>query len=1077
MTDKRVRGRLLGVVATVFATVLVLPVASEGQNAPPARPAEALAGPIVTLLTGDQVQLGGPRGAQARPARGREDISFTTWTDERGHVHVLPSDASAKVARGQFDPLLFDVTALVEAGYDDASRPDLPLIVDYPGATPRMAGAKVGHELPSLSAVAVHAERGSGFWATGRLADRIWLDAPVHATLDRSVPQIGAPEAWAAGYTGAGTTVAVLDSGIDASHPDLAGAVVGERDFTGGTSGTDDFAGHGTHVASTITGAGKYRGVAPDAVLLNGKVLDDFGFGQMSWVISGMEWAAASGADVVNMSLGSDSPSDGQDPVSQAVNELTEQTGTLFVVAAGNQGRRGWTVGSPAAAERALTVGAVDRDDTLADFSTTGPREGDSGIKPDVTAPGVGIVAAKAKNGVLGDPVEGDDSHVAMSGTSMASPHVAGAAAILAGEHPDWTPEQIKVALMNTAVPSDGATVFQQGAGRIDVGSAVSAKVTAGPGSLSFGLAQWPHDDDQAVTKTVAYTNAGTTPITLDLAVEVPNAPAGMFVVTPNQVTVPAGGQATATVTADPKAGSTDGRYAGTLTATGAGLTLRTLMAVEREVESYDVSMTFLDEQGQPTNDFFALLLATERDWGSNPWDPSGTVHLRLPRGEYFLTGDIGGDHATFLSEPGITVDRNLDLTLDARQGKPLEFTLDQPNATVGVAMFGGTMALSAGRTGGGHQQTPDASQWRMLPSTTSSDKYRFDVEAELAEPDGDGQSPDFEGSPYLYDLAWSAQGGIPANLHRTYTDRQLAEVHGTYAQSTPGTTGVRDDMVANQLPFTLKEFYTPNTPVYPRFYELTDPTRYDYINFADTVRPRVYPRGRITQERYNTGVFSPAFPFHEDFPNYLMSGRSENQLGFNLGVADQDPGRMGVFSYLGEGHMELLHDGTVIGESPYPSGNGFFEVGPEDATYTVRSFADRSARSRLSTQVSSEWTFRSKNVPGFVPEPLPMLAVRFAPKLDVHNAAPAGRKFHFPVYVQRGGSNTPIALSGAPKVEVSYDDGVTWQKVRLTRDHDQWQAEVNHPKGAKFVSLRAGVADKQGGSVKHTIIRAYALT
>jgi hypothetical protein len=151
--------------------------------------------------------------------------------------------------------------------------------------------------------------------------------------------------------------------------------------------------------------------------------------------------------------------------------------------------------------------------------------------------------------------------------------------------------------------------------------------------------------------------------------------------------------------------------------------------------------------------------------------------------------------------------------------------------------------------------------------------------------------------------------------------------------------------------------------------------------------------------------------------------------------------------------------------------------VAPEETTYTVRSFADRSAHSRLSTQVSSEWTFRSKNVPGFVPEPLPLLAVRFAPKLDVHNAAPAGRKFHFPVYVQRGGSNTPIALSGAPKVEASYDDGTTWQLVTLTRDHDQWQAEVNHPKGAKFVSLRASVADQQGGSAKHTIIRAYALT
>jgi hypothetical protein len=423
-----------------------------------------VAGAVVTLLTGDQVALGGPRGAQARPAPGREDISFTTWTDERGHVHVLPSDVSAKVASGQFDPLLFDVTALVEAGYDNASRPDLPLIVDYPAATPRMADTTVVDELPILSAVAVRAEHGGGFWASGQNATRIWLDAPVQASLDRSVPQVGAPAAWAAGYTGAGTKVAVLDTGIDTSHPDLAGAVVGEQDFTGGTTGTDDVAGHGTHVASTITGAGRYSGVAPDAVLLNGKVLDDSGFGATSWIISGMEWAAANGADVVNLSLGNSLPSDGSDPLSQAVNKLTEQTGTLFVVAAGNDGTRGLTVGSPAAAEQALTVGAVDRDDALADFSTPGPRKGDSGIKPDVTAPGVGIVAAKAKNGWLGQPVEGDAARRGCRGDPRR-------------EHPDWTPEQIKVALMNTAVPSDGATVFQQGAGRIDVAAATRAQV------------------------------------------------------------------------------------------------------------------------------------------------------------------------------------------------------------------------------------------------------------------------------------------------------------------------------------------------------------------------------------------------------------------------------------------------------------------------------------------------------------------------------------------------------------------------------------------------------------------------
>jgi subtilisin family serine protease len=235
---------------------------------------------VVTLLTGDEVVLGGERGVRVQPG----------------------------------------------------------LIVDFSGRTPRVAGARVGRELPALSSAAVSAERSADFWATAKNANRVWLDGPVHASLDRSVPQIGAPEAWAAGHTGAGTTVAVLDTGIDVTHSDLSDAVVGARNFTGSET-EDDRQGHGTHVASIITGDGeKHRGVAPDAALLNGKVLDDTGYRLESWIIAGMEWAAAGGADMVNMSLGSPTPSDGTDPMSQAVDTLTANTGTLFVIASGNSG-------------------------------------------------------------------------------------------------------------------------------------------------------------------------------------------------------------------------------------------------------------------------------------------------------------------------------------------------------------------------------------------------------------------------------------------------------------------------------------------------------------------------------------------------------------------------------------------------------------------------------------------------------------------------------------------------------------------------------------------------------------------
>jgi subtilisin family serine protease len=260
----------------------------------------------------------------------------------------------------------------------------------------------------------------------------------VHADLAESTAQIGAPEVWASGDTGAGVTVAVLDTGIDATHPDLAGRIGATSVFVPGSDIVDRI-GHGTHVASTIVGTGAAsngaeRGVAPGATVDVGKVLGDDGNGQDSWVLAGMQWAAVdAGAKIISMSLGSPDPTDGSDPLSQAVDTLSAQTGALFVIAAGNAGAPG-TVAAPGAAAAALTVGAVDRDDQLAGFSSQGPRLGDEAIKPEVTAPGVDILAARSQFAP-----EGSGPYLTLSGTSMATPHVAGAAALLLGRHPDWT--------------------------------------------------------------------------------------------------------------------------------------------------------------------------------------------------------------------------------------------------------------------------------------------------------------------------------------------------------------------------------------------------------------------------------------------------------------------------------------------------------------------------------------------------------------------------------------------------------------------------------------------------------------
>ncbi|WP_436757695.1 S8 family serine peptidase [Streptosporangium sp. V21-05] len=193
------------------------------------------------------------------------------------------------------------------------------------------------------------------------------------------MPRTGAPAAWARGLDGTGVKVAVLDSGIDDTHPDLAGKIAGRSNFVPDYEGDDDLNGHGTHVASTLAGTGaatggRYRGVAPGATLLDGKVCFDYGGDGLcpeSSILEGMQWAVASGAKVVNLSLGApDAP--GVDPLEAAVDGLTDRYDALFAVAAGNRGLAR-TIGSPASADAALAVGAVTKTGEVDSYVQQGP--------------------------------------------------------------------------------------------------------------------------------------------------------------------------------------------------------------------------------------------------------------------------------------------------------------------------------------------------------------------------------------------------------------------------------------------------------------------------------------------------------------------------------------------------------------------------------------------------------------------------------------------------------------------------------------------------------------------------------
>jgi subtilisin family serine protease len=1116
----------VGLAIALSSTAVAGPGGSAGVGAPadPGSAAQARAPRpgsqvSVTLITGDRVVFPSATSSAASivPGQGRSGIRFVTHRFD-GRLTVVPSDALPLVQSGALDRRLFDVTGLIETKYDDAHRSAVPLIVSYDGESAHArgqdrltaAGGQDARDLPAVDATAIKVEKkaAEGFWdsvATGQGEartysggiDKIWLDGLRKPVLDKSVPQIGAPEAWEAGYTGKGVTVAVLDTGIDATHPDLEGRVAEAKDFSG--EGPGDGFGHGTHVASTIAGTaeasdGKYKGVAPDAKLLDGKVCDSGGSCSESAILAGMEWAATEKqANVVNLSLGGgDTPE--LDPLEEAVNTLTEETGTLFVIAAGNYGPDARTVDSPGSADAALTVGAVDKQDEIADFSGRGPRIGDGAIKPDLTAPGVDIVAAKAEGTEMGDPV--GDSYVTASGTSMATPHAAGAAALLAQQHPDWKAQQLKPTLTASAKAHPDLTVFDQGAGRVDLAKAIKQSVFSEPGSVSFGLARWPHGDDEPITKKVTYRNNGSADVTLDLTATMTGpdgepAPASAVKLSADKVTVPAGGTAEVEITSATSHDGPDGAYSGRLVATAGDQTVATPLGVEKEVESYDLTIKHLGREGKPATDAYGFVYGLDKfAWQDVVPDAEGVGKVRLPKGTYLMETDIigGTDEEpvwTRLVQPLVTLDKAVTIKADARKAKPVTTTLERQSvrpalidlsydrlarnslgSTLWVDTFDG---LYAGHLG------PEVKAKKMISTVAS----------QWAEP---GPEENFSNSPYFYGLVDTVRGRFFTGFERLARDRDFAKVTSRVARQLPdrqgsrtmfgfpaGSGGASAVMLTFDLPTKVTSFLEPGSVRWEAEVSefVVDEEGWPVDQTYLVAMPRTYKRGESIKERWNTAVVGPAFPESE----YAWAERIGNEMSILVPMYSDGFGHAGD-SLTDTARTTLYREGRKVAESEYAGYlDEFVTVPSAKGSFRLETEATRPSYSGFSTTIDTTWTFTSGRTADDESEPLPLAAVRFSPKVDQHNRNHDGTEAMVPLTIQpQAGSK-----AGKPKhveVAVSVDDGKTWKTAETipAGDH-RWVAVVVTPEsGAEYVSLRAKASDSKGNTVEQTILRAYAI-
>lgn len=328
----------------------------------------------------------------------------------------------------------------------------------------------------------------------------IWYDEMCSTCLDRAGRHLELQQVQTDfGVYGTDILIGFADTGLDSTHRDFADRVEGTRNFVADTQ-TDDPDGHGTHVASIACGSGeasggRYAGVAPQARILAAQVLSHQGTGRMSRVMTGLEWLAASGAAIINLSVGTNTSTLGEDPLSQLCNLLVEK-GIAVTVAAGNSGPFPRTIGSPGTAASVITVGATDLADQVAAYSSRGPTL-QGLIKPDLLAPGHEIVAARAQGTALGTVV--NEHYTRMSGTSMATPLVSGLCALMLDLVPRITPAELKTILQLNSLPlNQPATV--QGAGRIQLFSTMqSLMADAQPEVPSPAPAPVPVPPDETV--------------------------------------------------------------------------------------------------------------------------------------------------------------------------------------------------------------------------------------------------------------------------------------------------------------------------------------------------------------------------------------------------------------------------------------------------------------------------------------------------------------------------------------------------------------------------------------------------
>jgi hypothetical protein len=503
--------------------------------------------------------------------------------------------------------------------------------------------------------------------------------------------------------------------------------------------------------------------------------------------------------------------------------------------------------------------------------------------------------------------------------------------------------------------------------------------------------------------------------------------PAGAITAAAGTLIVPAGGTAATTLTVDTRVAGPEGFWTGALVATADGVRVTTPWAVDREAETYTVTLrpTRLDGSPAPSHYIAFIDLTNHQQIVKSGTETMPTV--RLPRGRYGIFTWIYSPQSSMLVAPSITIDHDMTIDLAATSSKPVSITVPRTEAVSPL----GTVTAFWDKVGGagmffGSNRTVLTGQ---IGPDEPAPEFTGQITSSFVKPGGDLNSP------YVYELAWFGKGRFFTGLTKHLQDRDLATINTSYARSASAeTTAVPG--VSGRMPGVsgaLIAYHPVTLPFQRPVYVNTD----DGVQWSgefmqwngkqlDSVRsaPITYRAGRTYRQDWNHGVFGPAG---------VTITRDGDAFSLTSPMFGDGAGR----------------PGNAVGVTPKAV------LTPDGKRYQLAVSATRGAPFELSTSVAATWNFRPSTGPLVLP------TVRFSPVLDDHNAAPAGAPFAIPVAVDR---------STSLSVDASYDDGVTWWPTLVLGG----VALVWHPRTAGFVSLRAHARDTAGNTVTETILRGY---